>query len=125
MVYVAVGRQAKKLIDAARHWAGGGVKDETGDDLAVMGAAPEITQAVGDAGPKDDFEVLEENWPAVSLFMRLQTQWVPSMGGLLGLNYQSVQWLFTIDGIENQREMLDDLQLMEITALQTLNAKKD
>lgn len=88
-----------------------------------MGAPPEIAQAMQEASPTLDFEVLEENWPAVSCFMRLQTQWVPLMGGVAGLNYQSVQWLFTIEGIENQREMLADLQVMEIAALQVLNAK--
>lgn len=115
--------QAKKLEDAARHWAGGGVKDETADDLAVMGAAPEIAEAVQEASPTLDFEVFEENWQAVSMFMRLQTQWVPAMGGVAGLNYQSVDFLFRIEGIENQREMLADLQVMEVAALQILNAK--
>ena len=123
MVGLAHGHQAKKLTDAARHWAGGGVKDETSDDLAVMGAGPEIAEAMQQTSPTHDFEVLEENWQAVSLFMRLQTQWVPLMGGVAGLNYQSVQWLFTIEGIENQREMLADLQVMEIAALQVLNVK--
>ena len=93
------------------------------DDLAVMGAAPEIAQAVEETSPTHDFEVLEENWPVVALFMRLQTQWVPSMGGLLGLNYQSVEFLLRIEGIENQRELLADLQVMEIAALQVLNSK--
>jgi hypothetical protein len=115
--------QAKKLEDAARHWAGGGVKDETSDDLAVMGAAPEIAQAMQETSPTHDFEVLEENWQAVSMFMRLQTQWVPMMGGVAGLNYQSVEFLFRIEGIENQREMLADLQAMEIAALQVMNVK--
>lgn len=88
-----------------------------------MGAAPEIAQAVQASSPNSDFEVLEENWQAVLMFMRLQTQWVPLMAGVAGLNYQSVQWLFTIEGIENQRELFADLQVMEIAALQVLNAK--
>lgn len=93
------------------------------DDLAVMGAAPEIAKAVEEASPTQDFEVLEENWPAVSMFLRLQTQWVPSMGGLLGLNYQSVDFLFRIEGTENQRELLADFQVMEVAALKVLNTK--
>ena len=55
--------------------------------------------------------------------MRLQTQWVPSMGGMIGLNYQSVEFLFKIEGIENQRETLADLQAMEVAALEVMNAK--
>lgn len=92
-------------------------------DLATMGASPEIIAAVQQDSPTRDFEVIEECWPVVSLFMKLQTQWVPSMGGLLGLNYQSVLALFTIEGIENQREMLADLQVMEFAALEILNTK--
>lgn len=92
-------------------------------DLAVMGAVQDIVQAVQEDSPTRDFEVLEENWQTVALFMRLQTQWVPSMGGMLGLNYQSVDFLFRIEGIENQREMLADLQIMEVAALQVLNTK--
>ena len=92
-------------------------------DLAVMGADQSIIEAVLESSPTPDFEVLEENWPAVAMFMRLQTQWVPTMGGMVGLNYQSIEFVFRIDGIENQREMLADLQVMEIAALQVLNTK--
>lgn len=88
-----------------------------------MGAAPEIAQAMQEASPTPDFEVFAENWHSVSVFLRLQTQWVPMMGGVAGLNYQSVDFLFRIEGIENQRETLADLQIMEIAALQIMNAK--
>lgn len=93
------------------------------DDLAVMGASPEVVQAVQDSSPRQDFEVWPDNMAVVELFMRLQTQWVPSMGGVLGLNYQSVEFLFKIEKIENQREMLADLQLMEVAALRVMNTK--
>lgn len=124
MARIADRDQAKKLTDAARHWAGGGVKDEMAADLAVMGADQSIIDAVLESSPTPDFEVLEENWPAVSMFMRLQTQWiVGGMGAFIGLNYQSVEFLFRIEGIEDQRELLADLQVMELAALQGLNTK--
>lgn len=123
MAEFAVWGQAKKLIDAARHWAGGGVKDDMAADLAVMGALPEITEAVQEDSPARNFEVWEENWPTISMFMKLQTQWVPSAGGLLGLNYQSVEFLFRIEGVVKQREMMADLQTMEVAALEILNTK--
>ena len=88
-----------------------------------MGAAPEIAEAMQETSPTHDFEVLEENWPAVRMFMQLQTQWNVGMGGATGLNYQSVEFLFKIEGIENQREMLADLQTMEVAALQAMNTK--
>jgi len=93
------------------------------DDLAVMGASSDIVVAVQDSSPSRDFEVHEENWPVVAMFMRLQTQWLTSMGGVVGLNYQSIEFLFKIEGVENQREMLADLQVMEVTALQIINSK--
>lgn len=92
-------------------------------DLAAMGASPEIIEAVQKDSPTRDFEVLKENWPVVSMFMKLQTQWVPSMGGLLGLNYQSIEFLFKIEAIANQQDMLADLQVMEAAALEILNTK--
>ena len=88
-----------------------------------MGAAPEIAKAMQKTSPTHDFEVLEENWQVVSMFMRLQTQWVPSMGGMIGLNYQSVEFLFRIEGVESQRDMLADLQVMEVAALDVINVK--
>lgn len=85
--------------------------------------APEIAEVVQESSPTRNFEVLSENWPVVSLFMQLQTQWNVGMGGATGLNYQSVEFLFKIEGIENQREMLADLQVMEVAALQVMNTK--
>lgn len=95
------------------------------DDLAVMGAPPEIAQAAQAASPTTiDFEVLEENWEAVGMFMRLQTQWVVGgMGAFIGLNYQSVEFIFRIEQVKNQRELLADLQVMEQAALQVINTK--
>lgn len=99
------------------------MKDEIADDLKAMGASPEMIRAAQETSPNLDFEVWPENWDTVAMFMRLQTQWVPSMGGMVGLNYQSVEFLFRIEGIENQREMLEDLHIMEVSALQILNSK--
>lgn len=94
------------------------------DDLSVMGASPDIIAEVKLVSPRVDFEVFEDNWKTVEMFMRLQTQWiVGAMGGFIGLNYQSIEFLFRIEGVENQRDMLADLQAMEVAALQVLNTK--
>jgi hypothetical protein len=74
---------------------------------------------------KDEFEIWEENTDALMLFLKLQTQWNVIEGGFIGLNYQSVQFLFTIGAVANQAEMMDDLQAMEMAALQVLNKRKD
>ena len=83
----------------------------------------EMIQAI-DAS-KDDFDVWEENAEVVVMFLKLQTQWNVTQGGFIGLNYQSVQFLFTIGAVANQAEMMDDLQAMEMAALQVLNKRKD
>jgi hypothetical protein len=69
----------------------------------------------------DDFEVWEENWPAMVMFLRCQTQWRTTMSGVIGLDYAAVQWLFRLYGVEDQRTLLEDLQTMEVAAMQAIN----
>jgi len=45
------------------------------------------------------------------------------MGGVVGLNYQSVQILFKIYGITDEKQAFEDLQVMEYAALPILNKK--
>lgn len=87
----------------------------------MFGAPDEILDAI--ETHDDDFEVWEENLETVGLFLRLQTQWVANMGGVVGLNYQSVQILFKMYGIANEKQTFEDLQAMEFAALPILNKK--
>lgn len=71
-----------------------------------------------------DFEVLQENWEAVQMFMRCQTQWrVTGMGGIVGLDYVAVSWLLRLYRVKDQRKLLEDLRVMEAAVLETM-AKK-
>jgi len=76
-----------------------------------------------EAEPEADFQVWEENWPAVEMFLRCQTQWRTSMAGLLGLDYGAVAWLLRLYEVENQRAVLEDLQVMEAAAMSVLNKR--
>ena len=88
--------------------------DETEADAAALGIVmPEQ--------PPEDFEVFEENWPAVEMFLRLQTQWRTTMNGLLGLDYGAVAWLLRLYEVEDPRALLEDLQVMEAAALLSIN----
>lgn len=88
--------------------------DETEADAAALGIVmPEQ--------PPEDFEVLEENWPAVEMFLRLQTQWRTTMSGLLGLDYGAVAWLLRLYEVKDPRALLEDLQVMEAAAMAALN----
>lgn len=87
----------------------------------MFGAPQDIVEAL--ETHDDDFEVWEENLDVVSLFLRLQSQWVVSMSGVVGLNYQSVRFLFKIYGITDEKQAFEDIQTMEYAALPILNKK--
>lgn len=73
----------------------------------------------------DHFEVLPEAWPAVDMFLRVQTQWRVSSGSLIGLDYAAVRWMFELQQIEDQAELLSDLQIIEATVMEAMNKRKD
>ncbi len=90
--------------------------DETDADAAALGIVmPEQ--------PPEDFEVFEENWPVVEMFLRLQTQWRTTMNGLLGLDYGAVAWLLRLYEVKDPRALLEDLQVMEAAALMFLQER--
>ena len=71
----------------------------------------------------ENFEVWEENWPVVEMFMRVQTQWRTTMNGVLGLDYGAVAWMFMMYEVQDQRALLEDLQIMEAAAMLTINSR--
>ena len=90
--------------------------DETDADAAALGIVmPEQ--------PREDFELLEENWPVVEMFLRCQTQWRTTMSGVLGLDYGAVAWLFKMYAVEDPRALLEDLQVMEAAAMMVINSR--
>lgn len=90
------------------------MKDDSQADAAALGVAlPEQ--------PPEAFEVWEENWPVVEMFLRCQTQWRTTMNGVLGLDYGAVAWLLRLYEVEDQRALLEDLQVMEAAAMAVLN----
>lgn len=69
---------------------------------------------------------MPENEIAVDLFQRLASQWNwSSGGGCMGLNYQSIDFLFRLKGTKGRRRVFDDIQIMEFAALKVFNEKKD
>ena len=74
-------------------------------------------------GP-EDFEVWQENWPAVEMFLRCQTQWRTSMNGVVGMDYGALAWLFRLYEVEDPRSLLEDLQVMEGAVMQVLNKEQ-
>ncbi len=90
--------------------------DETEADAAALGIVmPEQ--------PPEDFEVWEENWPVVEMFLRAQTQWRTTMNGVLGLDYGALAWLLRLYEVTDQRALLEDLQVMEAAAMMVINSR--
>ena len=70
-------------MEAARRIAGG-PQDDIGL-LAAMGASEEVIRKAA-AGPSE-LEIWPENWPALRVFLAMQTQWRVGMAGPVGLDY--------------------------------------
>ena len=68
-----------------------------------------------------DFEVWPDNWPAVEMFLRCQTQWRTTSAGVCGFDYVALEWLFRLYEVEDQQAVFQDLQIMEAAALKILN----
>lgn len=97
---------------------GSTVIDKTAEDDAVLGIKTEKKEV------DNNFYVLENNWQAVKLFLRCQTQWRVSMSGIIGLDYTTVLEMIKLYGIEDSVSMIEKLQVIEAGVLQVLNKEK-
>ena len=61
------------------------------------------------------------------MFLRCQTQWNTSFGGVVGLKYEVLLLdggLFDLYHVSNRQEKLEGLQLMESVAIRESNKEK-
>ena len=58
------------------------------------------------------------------MFLRCQTQWRVGISGIIGLDYTSVIEMIKLYLVEDTVAMLENLQIMEASALQALNKEK-
>lgn len=66
-----------------------------------------------------------ETWPAVDLFLKVQTQWRGGASGIIGLDYGAVRWVMQLYGSEDDWELLEDLQVIEARVIERVNDRKD
>lgn len=113
--------EAKKLIEAAEHWARGGFENnaEVVAQLEELGAPPSVIAEVQQQ--KTDFEVDPDNWETVLLFVQAQTQWRVGMSGPIGFDYCAIEALFRLLEVQNTREQFLALQVMERAALDAIS----
>jgi hypothetical protein len=70
------------------------------------------------------YEVMPDNWQAVLMFLRVESQWRTTSSGVMGLDYNvllGVGGMLDLYKVRHPQQVLEDLQIMEGTARQLLN----
>ena len=73
----------------------------------------------------EHYEVEPEAWPALQLFLTVQTQWRSGPSGLLGLDYNAVRWVMELQSVAEPLAVLDDLQVIEARVVEIVNESRD
>ena len=82
-----------------------------------MGLTAEVmTELLGSQGPQH-FEVWPENWAALDLFLRCQTQWRTDNGQRVGLIYSELIAIGNLYSVENLGRVVEDVQVIEAEIL--------
>jgi hypothetical protein len=82
---------------------------------------------IADSDKRDDIcSVLPENVQALEWFLKLQTQWRVSFGGLMGLDYGVFIMMAKDEGMRGREraEVLEDLRMMEGVYLEVVREAK-
>ena len=98
--------------------------DDREVSLRALGASEEQILVAKLEAVQEDFEVWDENWEAMMMFLRMQTQWNVSMNGLVGLNYPALETLIRLYKIEEPLELFEKVQVIERAALVKMNSKR-
>lgn len=69
----------------------------------------------------DVFEVWPEHEDAIMMFLRCQTQWRAGGNGIIGMDYGVVLQVMDLYAVDNRRQVLEDLQIMEGHAKELFN----
>ena len=102
------------------------MEDSTQDDAKAFGL--ELPPAASSDDSSSAYEVWDENWDIVMMFLRMQTQWNTTMGGYLGLKYEVLLMaggLFDLYCVEDRLATLEGLRTMEAAALSEINKVED
>lgn len=92
-------------------------------ELEELGAPDDYKQDFKNAQGEELFEVFEENWTALTVFLRLNTQWNIAEGVARGLNYQSLKWVIELHAPDQGLDVFEKVRVMELAALEVMNRK--
>lgn len=59
------------------------------------------------------------------MFLRCQTQWRTTMAGVMGLDYGVILQMLDLYAVDNRRQLMEDLQVMEGHAKQLINQQAE
>lgn len=90
----------------------------------ALGASPDQISSVKLNPVKKNCEVWDENWEALTMFLRLQTQWNMGMAGPTGLNYQALETIIRLYKVDDPVTVFEKVQVIERSAIVKLNSKK-
>ena len=90
----------------------------------ALGASPDQISSVELNPVKKNCEVWDENWEALTRFLRLQTQWNMGMAGPTGLNYQALETIIRLYKVDDPVTVFEKVQVIERAAIVKLNSKK-
>lgn len=92
------------------------------DDFAAFGLT-EVSPEPQDE--KNEFEIFPDNEIAVSVFLQVLTQWVVAgMGGIIGLNYQSVQFVLDLNKVDDKLDCFTRIRVLEQKALKIFDRNR-
>jgi hypothetical protein len=76
--------------------------------------------------PAEELRIWPDNWQAVSQFTCLGTQWRMGMAGPVGIDYNVLPSVFTLNGIPETEwpELFQSIRVMESAALAMLHQKE-
>lgn len=104
---------------------GDGGADESNalaEQLAQMGAPPEVISQARRSASHARCQVFPENAEALKVWLAMETQWRGQSAGLLGarpqgLDYVALPVVFDFLGVADRAKVFRQLQIMEVAAL--------
>lgn len=78
----------------------------------------------GDVEDEKPYEVDQDNWNAVMIFVAMCSQWRTSMAGLTGLDYNALPIVTQMGGYQCSPDDFASIRILEAAAMKELRARE-